>query len=164
MTREEYEEESRKIDEECRVEAERHQKAIVSLVDRRIQLKGSCMKGCINCKHEAASFDGYCYDCWPRYDLCAACTDYRCEHMPMTKEDLENPESFSCHCEHPDCRAGFVEGNKDRVVHRRIFEAMTEAWGYKPKFSVKLYRFTQHHEWLAPVLDRIRWWFERRQA
>jgi hypothetical protein len=72
--------------------------------------------------------DGVCIDCWPGYDLCKVCEDYRCEHLIPTPENLADPEFTSCHCENPGCRAGFVEGSTSRIVTRKEFEAIKESW------------------------------------
>ena len=73
----------------------------------------------------------YCIDCWPGYNLCKACGDYRCEHIIPTEEDLKDKEFTSCHCENSECRAGFVEGSKDRIVNRREFDTLIKSWGHE---------------------------------
>lgn len=73
----------------------------------------------------------YCIDCWPGYDLCKACGDYRCEHLTLTEEDLKDDELTSCHCGNVECRAGFVEGSTQRVMNRKEFNALLKSWGHK---------------------------------
>jgi hypothetical protein len=75
-------------------------------------------------------WDGVCIDCWPGYDLCLACDDYRCEHIIPIAENLSDPEFTSCHCHNTGCRAGFVEGSTSRIVTRKQFEEIKKSWGY----------------------------------
>ena len=81
------------------------------------------------CKEEIM-FDGLCGDHWPGYNLCKVCEDYRCEHIAPTEEDLKDPDFYSCHCESPGCREGFVEGSTSRIVTAAEFRALRRSWGH----------------------------------
>lgn len=96
------------------------------------------MENCPKCGEPfgETSWDGVCIDCWPGYNLCKACEDYRCEHIIPTDEDLKDPEFTSCHCENPDCRTGFVEGSDQRVVTRKEFDAIKKSWEADPQYKI----------------------------
>ena len=70
----------------------------------------------------------YCIDCWPGYNLCKACADYRCEHIIPDAEDLKDEEFTSCHCGNKECRTGFMEGSTRRIVNRKEWEAIVKSW------------------------------------
>lgn len=78
---------------------------------------------------EPEDWGGYCTDCWPGYNLCLACNDYRCEHLVPTENDINDPEYTSCHCENQECRTGFVEGSTRRVVTKKEFAELIKSWG-----------------------------------
>ncbi len=93
------------------------------------------MKNCPKCGEtfgEAGDWNGVYIDCWPGYDLCKACNDYRCEHfIAPTEEDLKDPEFTSCHCGNQECRAGFVEGSTHRIITRKEFKTLVASWEKK---------------------------------
>lgn len=71
----------------------------------------------------------YCIDCWPGYNLCKSCGDYRCEHLVPMPEDLKDPEYFSCYCGNEDCKYGFIEGSDRRIVNRKEWKEILQSWG-----------------------------------
>lgn len=86
------------------------------------------MDKCNKCGEPVDWIDGYCIDCWPGYNLCKACDDYRCEHVTPAPEDLLDPEFTSCHCGNIECRAGFVEGSTNRIVNKKEFAEIRKSW------------------------------------
>jgi hypothetical protein len=90
-------------------------------------MEGTCPK-CGELFGETSAWDGVCIDCWPGYNLCKACDDYRCEHIVPTPEDLKNPEFRSCGCGSDECRTGFVEGSTNRIVNRKEFSDLRNSW------------------------------------
>jgi len=83
---------------------------------------------CCKCSGPLNWIEGYCIDCWPGYDLCKACGDYRCEHFVPTVDDLDDLEFTSCHCGNKECRTGFVEGSTERIVNQKEFDALLKHW------------------------------------
>jgi hypothetical protein len=83
---------------------------------------------CTKCGAEEQWFGEYCLDCWPGYDLCKACRDYRCEHFVPDPSDLDDPEFTSCHCENKECREGFIEGSEYRIITQAEFSELQRQW------------------------------------
>lgn len=89
------------------------------------------MENCPKCGEmfgESGSWDGVCVDCWPGYDLCKACNDYRCEHLIADENDLKDAEFTSCHCGNQECRTGFVEGSTNHIITRKQFADLRKTW------------------------------------
>lgn len=59
----------------------------------------------------------YCIDCWPGYNLCKQCGDYRVEHIGDYCEG-------ECHCVCPS----FEEGSTERIVNSKEFAALVKIW------------------------------------
>lgn len=87
---------------------------------------------CTKCAKYVGSWEWFgkvfCIDCWPGYDLCKACNDYRCEHLIPDAQDLIDPNFRSCHCRNRKCAKGFVEGSTRRIVTQAEFAKLIERW------------------------------------
>jgi hypothetical protein len=59
----------------------------------------------------------YCIDCWPGYDLCKACEDYRCEHAIPDAEDLKDEEFTSLSLRQPRVPNGVCR-RRDQSRHQ----------------------------------------------
>lgn len=100
----------------------------LSKFERSLRLLEIAGSPCIKCKTEARYFGEHCLDCWPGYELCKACGDYRCEHLLLDAEDLTDPEMTSCHCGNLECRAAFIEGSENRIINQAEFIALRQQW------------------------------------